>query len=63
MAEGIWQKQGKSYKKQEIRALRHFAVVHENESVPPILTPKRKDAINPRNFSSLRLRVKYQGVV
>jgi hypothetical protein len=29
MAKGIRQKQVKSYKKQVIRALRHFAVVHE----------------------------------
>jgi hypothetical protein len=44
MADGIRQKQGVSYKKQKIRALRHFAVVHENEPVPPILTRRRKDA-------------------
>jgi len=33
MAKGIRQKQGKSYKRQEIRALRLFAIVHKNDSV------------------------------
>jgi hypothetical protein len=33
MAKGIRQKQVKSYKKQVIRELRHFAVVHENVPV------------------------------